>query len=96
MGVVSLQVDWTQTYEIPAAFTALASEVQSAQPQVQSALLCTSSPLTSYNHVYMYIHGHDLMHCVKKYLPGLVCMIVYFISHPHPYTCSSCGVTVLL
>ena len=29
-----MQVDWTRTYEVPAAFTALASEVHSSQPQV--------------------------------------------------------------
>jgi palmitoyltransferase len=29
-------VDWTKTYEVPPAFTALASEVHSSQPQVSS------------------------------------------------------------
>ena len=48
MRVVCVQVDWTQTYEIPAAFTALASEVHSDQPQVLV--------------IIMELHHHDVMY----------------------------------
>jgi palmitoyltransferase len=36
-------VDWTKTYEVPPAFTALASEVHSSQPQVRIPLPFSSS-----------------------------------------------------